>query len=56
MLQQVIVVLIFISALAYLLRLVIKSFQSKGECASGCGKCGALDFKKIEEQINKKVL
>jgi hypothetical protein len=56
MLQQVIVLLIFIAASAYLIRLAIKAFQSQGECASGCGKCGAIDFKKIEEQINHKGL
>lgn len=53
MLQQTIIILLFISALAYLGRMIYRSFQSKS-CATGCGKCSAVDFNKIEKQINNK--
>lgn len=51
--QQVIIILLFIGALFYLGRMIYRSFQSKS-CATGCGKCGAVDFDKIEKQLNKK--
>lgn len=59
MIQQLLVVLLFAGALAYLGRLLYKSFKAKSAgCASGCGKCGAIDVAKIESQIreSKKVL
>jgi hypothetical protein len=52
--QQIIIALVFLSALAYVGRLIYKSFQAKSACASGCGKCGAVDFNKIEAQIKAK--
>jgi hypothetical protein len=51
--QQVMIILLFIGALVYLGRMIYRSFQSKS-CATGCGKCGAVDFDKIEKQLNKK--
>jgi hypothetical protein len=54
MIQQVIVIAIFIVAVAYIGRLVYKSFQAKSACDSGCGKCGAVDFNKIEKQLKEK--
>jgi hypothetical protein len=54
MLQQILILVMFIAALTYILRLGYKSFFSKQSCASGCGKCGAVDFAKIEEQLKKK--
>jgi hypothetical protein len=55
MVQSIIVILIFSMALFYVGRLIYKSFQSKaGECASGCGKCGAVDFAKVEQQLKQK--
>ncbi|HMV08282.1 MAG TPA: FeoB-associated Cys-rich membrane protein [Cyclobacteriaceae bacterium] len=51
MLQQVIILLLFISALAYLGRMVYRMFQSKS-CVTGCGKCSAVDFNKIEKDLN----
>jgi hypothetical protein len=52
--QQILVGLIFTGALAYIGSIVYRSFQSKAGCASGCGKCGAIDFAKIEDQLKKK--
>ncbi len=51
--QQAIIIILFIGALIYLGRMIYRSFQSKS-CATGCGKCGAVDFDKIEKQLNKK--
>lgn len=53
MVQQVVIILLFTAALAYLGRMIYRSFQSKS-CATGCGKCGAIDFDKIEKQLNTK--
>jgi hypothetical protein len=54
MLQQLIVIAIFVAALAYVGRLIYKSFQAKSACDSGCGKCGAVDFNRIEKQLKEK--
>jgi bacterioferritin-associated ferredoxin len=53
-LQQVLLALIFLGAIAYIGFMVYKSFQAKTGCASGCGKCGAIDFAKIEQQLKEK--
>lgn len=53
MIQSILVALIFIAAVTYVGRLLYRSFQSKNACATGCGKCGAIDFKKIEEQLRE---
>jgi hypothetical protein len=51
MVQQITIGLIFIGAVVYLGRLIYRHFQAKHACATGCGKCGAVDFEKIERQI-----
>jgi len=57
MIQQILVILIFLVAVGYLARMVYKSFQGKSSgCATGCGKCGAVDFEKIEAEIKSKGL
>jgi hypothetical protein len=53
-LQQVLVGLIFLGAIAYIGSIVYKIFQAKTGCASGCGKCGTIDFAKIEQQLKEK--
>ena len=53
MIQQLIIILVFVAAVAYLGRLVFRSFQAKTACATGCGKCG-VDFKKLERDLIKK--
>ncbi|MBL7846464.1 MAG: FeoB-associated Cys-rich membrane protein [Cyclobacteriaceae bacterium] len=40
MIQQILVGIIFLSALGFLTTLMIRSFRAKEGCASGCGKCG----------------
>ncbi|MEJ8757506.1 FeoB-associated Cys-rich membrane protein [Pontibacter sp. H259] len=55
MVQQIIIFLLFIAAAAYILRLLYRTFFSKAEgCAKGCGSCGGLDFKKIEQEMEKR--
>ncbi|HOX81428.1 MAG TPA: FeoB-associated Cys-rich membrane protein [Chryseolinea sp.] len=56
MLQQIIIGILFLGALAYVGRLIYRSLQAKAACASACGKCGAVDFDKIEQQIQLKGL
>ncbi len=52
MVQHLLVLLIFIGAVAYLGRLVYRSF-TESECLSGCGKCAIADMQK---QMKKKGL
>ncbi len=47
MIQQFLVGIIFLSALAFLASLLIRNLQAKEGCATGCGKCSA-DFKGFE--------
>jgi FeoB-associated Cys-rich membrane protein len=47
MIQQILVGIIFLSALGFLASLLIRNLQAKEGCATGCGKCAA-DFKGIE--------
>ena len=54
MIQGILVALIFVGALAYLGRLIYKQLQSNAACATGCGKCSVVDFKKIEADIKAK--
>ncbi len=49
--QEIIVILIFAAAVAYLGRLLYRNFTSDAGCPSGCGSCSTVDFKKIEQQI-----
>ena len=51
--QEIAIGIIFLTALAYVGRLMYKSFQAKHACTTGCGKCGAEDLSKMEEQISK---
>ncbi|MEK6783010.1 MAG: FeoB-associated Cys-rich membrane protein [Bacteroidota bacterium] len=56
MLQLIAIVILFLGAAFFLGRMVYRSFQAKTACSTGCGKCGALDFEKIEENIRQKAL
>jgi hypothetical protein len=53
MIQQIIIGAIFLGAVFYVGRLIYRSFHAKS-CATGCGKCNAVDFTKIEEQLKAK--
>jgi hypothetical protein len=56
MIQSILVGLIFIAALLYVGRLLYRSFRVQSDCATGCGKCSAVDFKKLEAQLKEKGL
>ena len=51
MVQQIIIIALFLAALGYLGFIVYKSFTDSG-CSSGCGACG-LDIKKIRKNLEK---
>lgn len=53
--QEVLVWLIFSGALLYIGKLLYRSFKpGTSGCAKGCGSCGAIDFKKLEKELEKK--
>jgi hypothetical protein len=54
MLQTILVLLIFAAAVGYSGWLAYRTFFVKTDCATGCGKCGAVDFNKIEEQLKQR--
>ncbi|MCJ8163814.1 FeoB-associated Cys-rich membrane protein [Pontibacter sp. E15-1] len=54
MVQELIILLIFLVAALYMARMVYRSFSAKSGCAKGCGSCGAIDFKKIQQELDKK--
>lgn len=54
MIQNILILLIFICAAAYLGRMLFLQFTAKSNCDTGCGKCNAVDFDKIEKQIKAK--
>jgi hypothetical protein len=54
MIQQAIIILLFSGAVFFVVRMVYKSFQTKTGCSTGCAKCGAVDFDKIEQQLKEK--
>jgi hypothetical protein len=56
LLQEILLGITFLGAVAYLGSLGYKSLHAKSGCASGCGKCNAVDFAKIEQQIKAKKL
>ena len=47
--ENIIIALIFLSAIFYLGNLVRKNFslKNKAGCSKGCGSCGAIDFDSI---------
>ena len=55
MVQHIIILILFIAAVAYMLRILYQTFSSKAEgCAKSCGACGGIDFKKIEQEMAKR--
>lgn len=54
MIQELIILLVFLAASFYMGRMVYRSFAAKSGCAKGCGSCGAIDFKKIQRELEKK--
>ncbi|GHA64945.1 FeoB-associated Cys-rich membrane protein [Pontibacter akesuensis] len=56
MIQQLIILLIFLVAVAYMGRMIYRSFAAKSGCAKGCGSCGSIDFSKIQKDLEKQKL
>jgi hypothetical protein len=56
MVQGILVGLIFLGAVAYLGYVIYQQLQSKAACATGCGKCSVVDFKKIEVDLKARGL
>ena len=54
MMQEIIVILIFVVAVFYLVRLLYGNFTTDAGCPKGCGSCSAVDFKKIEREIRER--
>ena len=54
MVQELIILIVFIAAAFYMARLVYRSFVVKDGCAKGCGSCSTIDFKKIQQDLEKK--
>ncbi|RDV14421.1 FeoB-associated Cys-rich membrane protein [Pontibacter diazotrophicus] len=55
MVQELIILLVFIAAAFYMGRLVYQSFVAKSGCAKGCGSaCSSIDFKKIQQDLDRK--
>lgn len=55
MVQELIILIVFIAAAFYMGRLVYRSFAAKSGCAKGCGSaCSSIDFKKIQQDLDRK--
>ena len=54
MLQTVVVIIVFVVAVAYVGRLLFNALKKEDGCASGCGKCRAVDVNAIEKQLKQK--
>lgn len=55
MIQHIIILLLFIAAAAYIVRMLYATFSSKADgCAKSCGACGGIDFKKIEQEMERR--
>jgi hypothetical protein len=55
MVQELIILLVFLAAAFYMGRLFYQSFTAKSGCAKGCGSaCSSIDFKKIQKDLEKK--
>lgn len=52
--ENIIIGIIFVGAVAYLVNLVRKNFSPKQTgCSKGCGACGAIDADKIVAQFQE---
>ena len=53
MLENIIVLLIFMGAVAYVGQMIYRNFQNRSGCSQGCGKC-SIDFDKISRDIQSR--
>ena len=55
MIQELIILLVFLVAAFYIGRMLYLSFAAKSGCAKGCGTaCSSIDFNKIQKELEKK--
>jgi len=54
MIQEITTFLIFAAAVFYLIYFFYKQSKQDNGCGSGCSSCSAVDFKKIQEQMEAK--
>jgi hypothetical protein len=53
MIQEIVVLILFLAATYFIGRSIYKSWKAKDACTgAGCSKC-AIDFNAIEDKINK---
>lgn len=50
MIQNLLILLIFMGAVVYLGRLIYRSFTESG-CSTGCGKCAVADMQKRMKKV-----
>ncbi|MDQ2656265.1 MAG: FeoB-associated Cys-rich membrane protein [Bacteroidota bacterium] len=55
MVQNLIILLLFLAAIAYLGYVIYQNFRMRSGCPSGCGSCG-IDFDKIRRELAKKAV
>jgi hypothetical protein len=55
MFQEIVIGLIFLAAIGYTIRLIVRSFKGKHACASGCGKCAVTDLDQVGKAIHPRV-
>jgi hypothetical protein len=56
MVENIIIFLIFAVAVGYVGWVIYRSFMPNKDagCAKGCGSCSAIDFSKIQKELEKK--
>ena len=58
MVQNIIIFLIFAVAVAYMGRIIYRSFMPNKDagCAKGCGSCSSIDLSKIQKELDRKAV
>lgn len=51
MIQTIILIILFLGAIAYLARLIYQHFSNDTSCPKGCGSCSAVDVEKIKKDL-----
>jgi hypothetical protein len=51
MIQQILLGAIFLGAVIYLAKLIVRQFRAESGCSAGCGKCGSLNVDEIEARF-----
>ncbi|RAU84284.1 FeoB-associated Cys-rich membrane protein [Pontibacter arcticus] len=54
MIQELLILVVFLVAAFYVGRVIYRAFNVKDGCAKGCGSCSTIDFKKIQKELDQK--